>query len=80
MPSASPELRALMAKRFGSLGDEGPMRFLLSRGYSLGRDWQWSKSGVSSVGDMQRDEYETLLFLIHEWDYGGLRKPEPSDG
>jgi len=72
MPEASQELRELMQHRFGSLDSESPSQFLESRGYTLSRDWTWSKPGISTLKDMQRDEFDCLLFLVHEWDYGSL--------
>lgn len=77
MPSASDELRENMRVRFGDhIGDEGPMKFLRDAGYVLTRDWTWlPKEGVTSYDDMTPDEYECLLFLVHEWDFGGLATP-----
>lgn len=74
MPQASDALRDKMRDRFGSEVDEsGPIRFLEGAGYKLNRDWTWTpKDGVASLGEMTRDEFECLLFLVHEWDFGGL--------
>ena len=75
MPQASDELRALMERRFGDpVSDEGPIRYLRQAGYTLNRDWTWSKPGVEALGQMTRDEFDCLLFLIHEWDFGPLVK------
>lgn len=72
MPQASDELRAEMERRFGDpIGDEGPMAFLRERGWSLNRDWTWSKPGVTQA-TMPRDEFDCVLFLAHEWDFGGV--------
>lgn len=80
MPQASDDLRARMERRFGDpVSDEGPMRYLQQRGYRLTRRWTWTKPGVTELKQMTRDEFECLLFLIHEWDFGGLEK-EKSDG
>lgn len=73
MPQASDELRAEMERRFGDrVSDQGPMQYLTTRGYTLNGDWTWSKPGVSDLKQMARDEFECLLFLAHEWDFGGL--------
>lgn len=62
-----------MERRFGDAVDSsGPMRFLKERGYSLTYGWEWSKPGISNLGQMERDEFECLLFLVHEWDFGGI--------
>lgn len=53
--------------------EEGPVRYLTQAGYSLQRGWTWKpKDGVSGYDDMTQEEYDCLLFLVHEWDYGGL--------
>lgn len=73
MPQASDELREKMDQRFGDIDDSGPCEFLHSQGYKLGRDWCWTPpESVLSYKDMTDDEYDCLLFLVHEWDYGGL--------
>lgn len=63
-----------MRRRFGNETDEnGPMRFLSDAGYVLNKQWEWEpKPGVTCLKDMSRDEFECLLFLVHEWDFGGL--------
>lgn len=73
MPQASDHLRAEMVRRFGSVDTVGPEGFLKAAGYSLNSNWLWSpKAGVVHYKDMTRDEWNCLLFLIHEWDYGGF--------
>lgn len=65
-----------MTVRFGSINDYGPSKYLQDAGYVLGGDWLWRpKAGVVTLKDMTRDEFECLLFLCHEWDYGGLAAP-----
>lgn len=72
MPTASDELRKSMRQRFGSIDTHGPEKFLTDNGYSLSKDWEWSKPGITGLQDMTREEFECLLFLVHEWDYGSL--------
>lgn len=74
MPSASDEMRERMRVRFGdSIDDGGPTKYLIDAGYKLQKDWRWTpKTGVTSYEDMTEDEYECLLFLVREWDFGGL--------
>ena len=74
MPQASGELRKRMKERFGhSVSEAGPTEFLKDAGYELQRGFVWKpKPGVASVEEMARDEFECLMFLVHEWDYGGL--------
>lgn len=74
MPQASDELRAEMDRRFKDpISARGPIKFLIANGWTLHEDWTWSKSGVT-LGSMPRDEFDCMLFLIHEWDFGGVRK------
>lgn len=74
MPQAAPELQDLIIKRFGDLDISGPQAYLLDRGYSLSRGWTWSHPKIKHLKDMTRDEFDCLLFLVHEWDYGGLEE------
>ncbi len=73
MPQASDELRMKMMRRFGSMDTVGPEGYLKQAGYTLGTNYFWSpKVGVVEYKDMTRDEFDCLLFLVHEWDYGGF--------
>lgn len=74
MPEASENLRSQMRQRFGSIDTLGPEKYLRDRGYELTPDWQWKKENVTSLDDMTREEFDCLLFLAHEWDYGSLIK------
>lgn len=71
MPQASDELRAKMISRFGDIGDWGPTKYLIQRGWHLQRDWKWYKPGHSAP-TMTDDEWDCALFLVEEWDYGGV--------
>jgi hypothetical protein len=72
MPQASKELRDEMERRFGSIDAAGPVKFLQDSGYTLLAGWIWDKPGVTNLQQLTRDEFECLLFLCHEWDFGGL--------
>ena len=76
MPQASEELRSRMEKRFGdAVSDVGPTKFLQDAGYELTHDWLWEpKPGVTDLAGMTPGEFECLVFLIHEWDFGGLEE------
>lgn len=73
MPQASDHLRRIMRRRFGGLDSYGPEQYLKRRGWKLHDDWTWSKRG-ETIDTMTRIEFEAMMFLIHEWDYGGLKK------
>ena len=74
MPQASDDLRGRMKKRFGDpVSDMGPTKYLEDRGYKLTGDWLWEpRGGVTCLEDMTQAEWECLIFLVHEWDFGGL--------
>ena len=72
MPQASEELRDMMRERFGTIDSHGPEKYLKDRGYLLSKNWLWKHPLKPTYDDMTREEFECLLFLIHEWDYGGL--------
>lgn len=76
MPQASDELRTEMECLFGDPVDDGPpMRFLEAAGYTLKRDWNWTrKPGVQTYEDMTQDEWMCMVFLRDEWD---MRMLEP---
>jgi hypothetical protein len=77
MPQAEKNLTDLIVERFGSIDDAGPIQFLVQAGYGLRGDFLWEpKPGVTSNEDMTPEEWDCLLFLIHEWDYGGLAQAE----
>ena len=74
MPSASDELREQMNEYFGDpISDYGPKKYLQDQGYTLNRDWSWSKPGITELKQMERKEFECLMFLVHEWDGGTLK-------
>jgi len=74
MPTASDELRARMKERFGCpVGDAGPISYLEGQGYILNRDWTWAHPKVSSADDIPTAEWDCIVFLCDEWDFGGFR-------
>lgn len=71
MPQATDEQRATMHKWFGDeISDEGPIRFLRSHGYTLLEGFIWQKPTPSH--SVSCYEAECVLFLINEWDWGGV--------
>ena len=75
MPQASLELTDRMIARFGDdYLENGPLEYLNACGYRLTPQWEWHKDGITDLRQMTRDELECLLFMAHEWDYGGLAK------
>jgi len=80
MPQASDDLRNKMNTRFGDpVGTYGPIKYLKDAGYALSRQWEWSKPGVHNLQQMTRDEFDCLLFLVHEWDFGALNGSSDHD-
>lgn len=78
MPQASDEDRAQMKKWFGDeVSDQGPMAFLASHGFKLGRDWQWTLPVPHHT--VSCFEWECIKFLVYEWDFRGIRYDHPGD-
>lgn len=74
MPQASDELRQTMFFYFGDeIDDGGPAQFLYDQGFVLSRTWEWFKKGAT-YENLTDKEYHCILFLVHEWDYGGLKE------
>ena len=66
MPQTTPERRA----RWPGIDSEA-IAFLEGQGYTLHRDWSWS---APEPGQKPTErERDALLYLIQEWDFGGLR-------
>jgi hypothetical protein len=63
MPQATEELRS----EWGVM-PERAIEFLLAAGYRLTDEWTWESSKPSSTPEERR----AMLFLIQEWDFGGL--------
>jgi hypothetical protein len=63
MPQATEELRA----EWGVMPEEA-IQFLLTAGYRLTDDWTWESPSRESTPQERR----VILFLIQEWDFGGL--------
>lgn len=67
MPQTTPE----RAARWPGMDSEA-MKFLEGQGYILDRDWSWRcPTPDHEVTDREED---AILYLIQEWDFGGLRK------
>ena len=73
MPSTTPERQA----RWPGMDAEA-MNFLESRGYKLNRDWCWSPPEPDH--DPTVREVDALIYLIEEWDYGGLESEKRGVG
>lgn len=78
MPQAEQELRNKITSYFPLTGIEpiGPEDFLRANSWKLHEDWSWSKEGVdhyNMVKMVPEKEWNCLLFLVREWDYGGVR-------
>lgn len=72
MPSASQETIDECAEFLGTVNDSTACAYLKRRGYELSSRWTWSHPTKRTYDDMTRREFACLLYLCHEWDYGGL--------
>ena len=65
MPQTTPE----RAARWPGMDSEA-LDFLEGQGYVLRRDWHWMRPNPDHlVTDREED---AILYLIQEWDFGGL--------
>lgn len=71
MPQTTPE----RAARWPG-GDQEAIQFLQKNGYVLHRDWTWSKPRDMRETPM---EIDAIIYLIEEWDFGGLRPDEETE-
>ncbi len=70
MPSSTPERQARWEADYKAIG------FLEACGYKLNRDWTWTPPdchvrGVEWNGCSPM-EADAILYMIEEWDFGGL--------
>lgn len=73
MPSTTP----LRQDRWPG-GDSQAIEFLTRNGYTLNREWTWNAPKPHRpTTPMERD---ALIYLIEEWDFGGLLDRVPSVG
>lgn len=70
MPQATKELQ----DKWGD--DSHAIDYLKGRGYIQTQDWHWFKP--KSVGELTAEDESAILYLILEWDYGGLLTNEPN--
>lgn len=66
MPQATEELR----KRWDGPSEFKAMNHLYMRGFKLTPQWEWTAPPGVQVTEEDRS---AILFLIQEWDFGGLR-------
>jgi hypothetical protein len=68
MPQASDEERDRIIEIFGTLDCVTIEWWLKKHGYKLTSAWEWV---VPKDHEITPDEHTAIVFLIHEWDYGG---------
>jgi len=76
MPSTSQEMIDWMHNYHGSefKHDSTASAFLEEKGYKLTPQWLWIPPNGITLQTMPEEDYRHLLYLIEEWDYGGLVK------
>lgn len=67
MPQTTPERRARWPG-----WDSQAMEYLEGQGFHLNRDWTWTSP--SKEHKLEEKEEDAILYLIQEWDFGGLRR------
>lgn len=72
MPSGSPTRHT----RWGD--DSNAVAYLQRQGYVLNRNWLWEPPPrIKSWSDVAVLEEDAVIYLIEEWDYGGVLISEP---
>lgn len=72
MPQATEELRQLWHYN-SDTPDYSAEHFLINeRGFMLTRRWTWVPPVPMDYGMLDEKEYSAILYLVQEWDYGGL--------
>lgn len=77
MPQASDKLRALMYERFKQEQHELDPITVIDCGvvedWLVKQGWQSLRNGLMRspciLGMLPREEFEAMLYLVHEWDY-----------
>ena len=72
MPQSTPERR----KRWG-VSTRKAEAFLMKHGFVLTREWHWIVPPGHKITEKERD---AVIFLIEEWDFGGILKWDAADG
>lgn len=67
MPQASSRLQRIWHNGFAGY-DEGAIKYLQERGYTLTRKYQW----VPPDREPTDQELDAIDYLIGEWDFGGV--------
>lgn len=68
-----PQTTSERLKRWGGyrgVGEDKAEKFLEDRGYTLTSSWEWIEP--SETHYITPEEVDAILFLMEEWDYGGL--------
>ena len=73
MPQTTQENLDALAQFLDEVDDYTTQEYLVNRGYTLEGDFTWSHPNVKSKNYMTENEWQCMLYLIQEWDYGGLR-------
>jgi len=66
MPSATKELQ----DKWGD--DSNAIQFLEAAGFVLNREFDWT--APKPISEMTKEEWSAVMYLITEWDYGGVRQ------
>jgi hypothetical protein len=75
MPSTSQEMIDWMCNYHGvNIDDRVARAYLEQKGYALTKDWFWLPPIGVTLQNMPEEDYKHVLYLIEEWDYGGLTK------
>ena len=78
MPNTSQEMIEYMQSKHGDEFDDNiAVQFLKSHGYKRTKHWEWIPPNGVNLQTMHQDDYLHMLYLIEEWDFGGLVENHP---
>lgn len=75
MPSTSQARHDRIVSIFGTDLDldDRCQEYLSQRGFYLTRTWDWiPPPRINKLGDLTDEEFECVMYLIEEWDFGGV--------
>lgn len=73
MPQTSQEILEYMEKHHGEdFDDNRAIHLLKSRGYTVTDKHDWIAPSHITEENMPEDDKKLLIYLIEEWDFGGV--------
>jgi len=68
-----PQATASLTEEWNGPDDGTAIEYLEGRGFVLTRDFHWVPTAGHVISDKDR---RAVIFLIQEWDFGGIIEPQ----